>query len=49
MGIEVDENGQSTKGRAEVIIAKNRNGSRMTIPLRFDGERMKFYEESSSF
>jgi replicative DNA helicase len=42
MGIETDENGNSTKGKAELIIAKNRNGSRMTIPLHFDGERMKF-------
>lgn len=42
MGIELDEKGQSTKGKAELIIAKNRNGSRMSIPLLFDGERMKF-------
>ena len=51
MGIETDENGQSTRGKAELIIAKNRNGSRMTIPLFFDGERMKFsdYETATHF
>ncbi len=51
MGIETDETGQSTKGKAELIIAKNRNGSRMTIPLFFDGERMKFsdYEQAPAF
>lgn len=51
MGIEMDETGQSTKGKAELIIAKNRNGSRMTISLFFDGERMKFsdYEQVPTF
>lgn len=44
VGIEVDENGNSTKGTAELIIAKNRNGSKMSIPMKFDGERMKFYD-----
>ena len=49
MGIEVDEKGNSTKGKAELIIAKNRNGSRMTIPLLFDGERMKFSDYDHPF
>jgi len=44
VGIEVDEQGNSTKGTAELIIAKNRNGSKMSIPMKFDGERMKFYD-----
>lgn len=44
VGIEVDEHGNSTKGTAELIIAKNRNGSKMSIPMKFDGERMKFYD-----
>lgn len=42
MGIEKDENGNSTENQAELIIAKNRNGSRMTIPLYWDGRKMKF-------
>lgn len=42
MGILHDENGQSTENQAELIIAKNRNGSRMTIPLFWDGKKMKF-------
>jgi replicative DNA helicase len=44
VGIEIDEQGNSTKGTAELIIAKNRNGSKMSIPMKFDGERMKFYD-----
>lgn len=49
MGIETDDKGESTKGKAELIIAKNRNGSRMTIPLLFDGERMKFSDNEYNF
>lgn len=44
MGIEKDENGNSTEDKAELIIAKNRNGSRMTIPLLWDGRKMKFMD-----
>jgi replicative DNA helicase len=47
-----DENGNSTKGRAEVIIAKHRNGSLDDIPLRFIGQYAKFadldYQEDTS-
>lgn len=37
-----DEEGNSTRGRAEVIIAKHRNGSLQTVPLRFIGHLAKF-------
>lgn len=41
-GLEVDENNEPTKGRAEVIIAKNRHGSLETVKLRFVGQYAKF-------
>jgi len=41
-GLEVDENNEPTKGRAEVIIAKNRHGSLETVKLRFVGQFAKF-------
>jgi replicative DNA helicase len=41
-GLEVDENNQPTKGRAEIIIAKNRHGSIVDVPLRFIGQYAKF-------
>lgn len=40
--ITEDENGNSTKGIAEVIIAKHRNGSLDEVRLRFIGEYSKF-------
>lgn len=49
MGIEIDENGQSTINKGELIIAKNRNGSRMTIPLYWDGQKMKFSDDKAPF
>ena len=36
--------GTSTKGMAEVIIAKNRNGKIGSILLRFESETMSFYD-----
>lgn len=42
--IEVDENGYSTKGMAEFIIAKQRNGAVGTISLRFKSETATFYD-----
>jgi replicative DNA helicase len=49
-GLEVDENNEPTKGRAEIIIAKNRHGSLETVKLRFVGQYAKFadldYSES---
>lgn len=46
-GIMEDEEGRSTKGYAEAIIAKNRHGKTGTIPLTFRGEIFKFsdYQE----
>ena len=41
-GLTEDEKGESTKGRAEVIIAKHRNGSLEDVPLRFIGIFAKF-------
>jgi len=41
-GLEVDENNQPTKGWAEIIIAKNRHGSIVDVPLRFIGQYAKF-------
>ena len=37
-----DEEGQSLKGVAEVIFAKNRHGATETIKLKFQGEFAKF-------
>lgn len=37
-----DEIGKSTKGIAELIFAKHRNGSLETVPLRFEGEFTSF-------
>lgn len=44
MGIQQDEEGQSTKGLAEIILAKNRNGPTDEIILRFREERALFVE-----
>ncbi|SMO48489.1 replicative DNA helicase [Solitalea koreensis] len=41
-GFTQDESGRSTAGVAEVIIAKHRNGSLDTVPLRFQGKYIKF-------
>lgn len=41
-GILVDEENNSTKGTAEIIIAKHRNGSLDTAHVRFVGELTKF-------
>ncbi len=41
-GLEVDENNEPTKGRAEIIIAKNRHGALETVKLRFIGQYAKF-------
>ncbi len=37
-----DEKGNPTKGRAEIIVAKNRHGSLEDVPLRFIGQFAKF-------
>lgn len=41
-GLEIDENNEPTKGRAELIIAKNRHGALETCKLRFIGQYAKF-------
>ena len=41
-GLEVDENNEPTKGKAEIIIAKNRHGALETVKLRFIGQFAKF-------
>jgi replicative DNA helicase len=40
--IEEDDSGNSTKGLAELIFAKNRHGSTDTVKLRFIGQFTKF-------
>ena len=51
-GMTEDEKGNPTQGRAEVIIAKHRNGSLSDVPLRFIGQFAKFadldYMETNS-
>jgi len=41
-GLEVDENNEPTRGKAELIIAKNRHGALETVKLRFIGQYAKF-------
>ncbi|MBK9283830.1 MAG: replicative DNA helicase [Sphingobacteriaceae bacterium] len=41
-GLEVDEDNEPTRGKAEIIIAKNRHGSLSTVKLRFVGQYAKF-------
>lgn len=41
-GIEADENNQSTKGMAEIIVAKHRGGGLENIKMRFIGAFTKF-------
>lgn len=43
-GITEDENGLSTTNVGEVIIAKHRNGSLETVPLKFIGRFTKFMD-----
>lgn len=48
-GLTEDENGQSTIGIGEVIIAKHRNGETGTVPLRFVGKYVKFQDLEEDF
>ncbi|MDH5598738.1 MAG: replicative DNA helicase [Cyclobacteriaceae bacterium] len=41
-GLTEDSNGMPTAGMAEVIVAKHRNGSLETVPLKFIGKFTKF-------
>ncbi len=45
--IDVDEDGNSTAGIAEIIIAKHRNGALKDIPLRFIDKFAKFVDLDS--
>jgi replicative DNA helicase len=48
-GLEQDENGNSTAGIGEVIIAKHRNGETGTVPLKFIGKYVKFADLDDGF
>lgn len=43
-GLSTDEEGQSTAGLAEIIVAKHRNGAVDTVKLRFRSEQAKFVD-----
>lgn len=47
-GYMEDENGQSTEGKAELLIAKHRNGSTDDLKLGWIGRYTKFYDLDSS-
>lgn len=47
-GYEVNEQGQSTKEEADLIVRKWRNGSHPHIKLGFDPPKMKFYEKHTN-
>ncbi|MCF6365188.1 MAG: replicative DNA helicase [Bacteroidales bacterium] len=49
MGLTEDEAGNSTKGLAEIIIAKHRNGAIADVQLRFREEFARFEELNESF
>lgn len=40
--LDQDENGNSTRGLAEIIVAKNRNGALKTVNLKFIGNLTRF-------
>ena len=48
-GLTEDENGNSTAGVGEVIIAKHRNGEIATVPLKFVGKYVKFTDLEDDF
>lgn len=48
-GLTEDEEGRSTIGIGEVIIAKHRNGETGTVPLRFVGKFVKFADLEEDF
>lgn len=48
-GLTEDEEGRSTIGVGEVIIAKHRNGETGTVPLRFIGKYVKFADLEEDF
>ncbi|MCB0429158.1 MAG: replicative DNA helicase [Flavobacteriales bacterium] len=49
-GLDVDENNNPTRGLAEIIIAKHRNGALVDVPLRFIDKLAKFEDwETNDF
>ena len=46
--ILTDENGNDTRGKAEIIIAKHRNGSVGDVMLRFKGQYARFENDDDS-
>lgn len=48
-GLEETEEGMSTAGLGEIIIAKHRNGETGTVPLRFVGKYVKFTDLDPDF
>ena len=42
-----DENGESTAGLAEIIIAKNKDGNRCTRQMQFEGEYQRFLNKGA--
>lgn len=48
-GLTEDEEGRSTAGVGEVIIAKHRNGETGIVPLRFVGKYVKFVDLEEDF
>lgn len=48
-GLTEDEEGRSTAGVGEVIIAKHRNGETGIVPLRFIGKYVKFVDLEDDF
>src|SRR5690606_4159934 len=48
-GLTEDEEGRSTAGVGEVIIAKHRNGETGIVPLKFVGKYVKFTDLDEDF
>ncbi|MEJ7694116.1 replicative DNA helicase [Daejeonella sp.] len=48
-GLTEDEQGRSTVGIGEVIVAKHRNGETGSVPLRFVGKFVKFVDLEEDF
>ncbi|MDO4819344.1 MAG: replicative DNA helicase [Prevotella sp.] len=48
-GIPKDDNGNSTKGKAQIIIAKHRKGATKTVTLRFESEYTSFLNDEQSY
>ena len=46
-GIDMYENGESTKGKAEIIIAKNRGGAVRTLKMQFHSKFTKFTDTNN--